>query len=155
MPDILGNTKAVVAIGLVVLVMVGILGAWRAQANRMADDFVRAVRADKVGTIPVTLTNKTWTDAELSEVEVIKLDSATGTPRSLERRIHTGGGFTVSAQQYAYQATLTDSDTGIKHVFGYQRRPEGWRYVTVHPDSAAAHIQQRVQDAERIYDQYR
>jgi len=139
-------TKGWIAAGVLVAIMGGILLSWQISAYRMAKDFSRQLRAGRVEGLPIDLRDKVWTKEELSTVEVLTLDDSYGPQRSLERLAHTRGGYTISPSHYSHQAVLTDTSTGIRHVFGHRRaEPGGWRYATVHPDSAQRHIEQRGQ----------
>ena len=142
------DNRAVVAIGSLVAVIVGLLVVWEVQANRMKADFVKALRAGRVQMSLAELRDKTWNERELATACAIKLNRRAGPQRALERLIHTRGGYTISSIQYSYQATITDLSTGIKHVFGYRRKsPGGWCWQTIHPDSAQRHIERRVKPA--------
>ena len=136
---------------LLIGVIGGILLIWQVRAGQMEVDFGQSVRAGEVEGFPMELRDKQWSERELSDVQVYRLDATYGKERALERTIHTRGDFTISNQQYSYQAMMTDADTGIKHVFGYRRRkPGGWRYVTMHPDSAMIHIEKQQQLLEKV-----
>ncbi len=148
----MGNTKAIVAIGLLGGIVVMFLLVWRVQADRMGSHFVDAMRDGTVDVGQVQLQGKVWTEAELATTVVIKLDSGYGRERSVQRSIHTGGQYTISRQQYAYQAMVTDADTGIKHVFGYRRAaPQRWQWEGVHPDSMQEHIRLRQQQVDQMH----
>ena len=130
------------------ILLVGVLGGvwayWEFLAHRMRADFVQSLRDGRVDGLPIDLRGKTWTDRELERVRVTTLDDSSGPQRSLQRYAHTGGGYTLSSLQYAYQAALTDEDTGICHLFGYWRAgPGGWRYVMIHPESIQKHLEIR------------
>jgi len=140
-----GGNKVVV-IGILVLVTGGILLHWQILAGKKKGNFVEAIRAGEVDGLPVDLRDKVWSDEELANARVIKLDDSYGPQRSIERAIHTRGEYTISSRAYSYQAIVTDTDTGIKHIFGYSRRePARWRWVTVHRDSALKRTEQRMQ----------
>ena len=124
-----------------IFVLIGVMGGlwlyWEIAARRMKPGFIEAMRSGAVTGLPITLLGKEWTKEEFSRVQIIRLDDSYGPQRSIERRLHTGGGFTISRSQYAYQATLTDNNTGTRYLFGYPRNGSGqWRYVTLRPDSA-------------------
>ncbi|MCP4646086.1 MAG: hypothetical protein GY851_36920 [bacterium] len=147
----MGDKRAIVFIGILVAIMGGTLLLWRLQGGRMAGDFVDAMRAGRVEALQVELRDKVWSEEELAATRVLKLPSGTGRERALTRSMHAAGEYTISRQMYAYQATVTDSDTGIKHLFGYRRRgPSGWCWVGIHPDSAELHIRRRAAEAERL-----
>ena len=139
------NNKVVVIL-ILVAVSGGLLLYWEILAGRKEGDFAEALRNGEVRGLPIGVRDKVWTERELSEVRAMKLDSSAGPQRSLERTIHTRGGYTLSSMMYSYQATITDSDTGIKYMFGYRRRePMGWVCEGVHPDSAQKHVEQRME----------
>jgi|GEM_PF-3880486 len=148
MADGRGANKIVV-IGILVLVTGGLLLHWQILAGKKKGDFVESMRAGEVDGVPLDLRDKVWTNEELANTRVIKLDDSYGPQRSIERTIHTRGEYTISARAYSYQATVTDNDTGVKHIFGYSRRePARWRWVVVHPDSALERAEQRMQRQE-------
>lgn len=137
-------SKGWIAAGVVVAVMGGLLLSWQISAHRMTKDFTRELRAGRVEGLPIDLGDKVWTEQEISTVEGFTLDDSYGPQRSLERLAHTRGGYTLSPSQYSHQAVITDTSTGVRHVFGHRRvEPGGWRYVTIHPDSARRHLEQR------------
>jgi len=142
-----GTGNKIAVIGILVLLTAGILLRLQCLAYKKKTDFIEAMRANEVGGMPIDLRDKVWTDDELANARVFKLDDSYGPQRSIERTLHTRGQYTLSATAYAYQATVTNDDTGVKHIFGYTRRqPARWRWVTVHPDSAIERAQQRMQD---------
>ena len=142
--------KRIVAFGILGAVFVGVFACWQLLAFRMSGDFVDALRNGSVNdTLPLDLHGKTWTEAELGTVEVIRLSQGAGKEQALQRHIHTGGGHTLSPRLYAYQATITDAATGYKHVFGYHRAEgRGWCYAELHRDSARQRVQQRLDTGE-------
>ena len=104
---------------LLIGVIGGILLIWQVRAGQMEVDFGQSVRAGEVEGFPMELRDKQWSERELSDVQVYRLDATYGKERALERTIHTRGDFTISNQQYSYQAMMTDAYTGSKHVLGY------------------------------------
>jgi len=140
----------------VILLLVGVSGGllavWKIQATHMAGNFAETVRSGQLDGLPIDLRGKTWTEEEIATVEVIKLDDSWGRERSIERSIHMRDAM-ASRAQYAYQAVMTDLDTGIRHVFGYSRRsPQRWLHVTIHRDSMEQHIQRRMQQQQEGYE---
>ena len=95
------------------------------------------------------LLGKTWSDAELSTVEVIKVVESYGTQRSIERAIHSRGQIVVPAHQFAFQGSVRDGATNIVHVFGYTRTsPSRWCWVTFDAASMQEHLNRRMQQLE-------
>ena len=117
----------------------------------MTGDFVEAMQAGRVEAFPPDLVGKEWSEEELAGAHVLKLPSGYGRQGALTRSIQTAGEYTISRQMYAYQATVTDGDTGIKHLFGLRRRGAGgWCWAGIHPDSMELHTQRRGAEAERL-----
>ena len=136
----------VIAFLALALVMGGILLKWQIQAERMEVDFAGAMRRGEVERLPIELSDKVWSDAELAAAQALTLDKGTGKERALERTIHTGMSPTIPPQTYAYQATITDSETGLKYIFGYRRLgPPRWEFVMPHADSMKKQLELRME----------
>ncbi len=142
-----GGRGPFIAIGCLIAFSVAILAVWQMQAGRMRRDFREAAAAGRLNSLPIGLRDRIWSPADLATAEVIHLDPQHGTQRASLSLLHTRGTAVISEDRYSYQATVTDTTTGIRHVFGYRRNPPGaWEYITVHPDSARQYIQQHVRD---------
>lgn len=145
------NRNTRIVIGVIVLIPVGLLVLWQVQGARLELDFVQALREGKVGTLHRDLQQKVWNDKELAEVEVIRVPEGAGKERALERHLQTAGRVFIPAHQYSYQAIISDSNTGIIHVFGYQRsEPQGWRWVTFHPSSMQQQMKRRLEQLDKM-----
>ena len=84
--------------------------------------------------MPIDLRDKEWSDAELSDIEMLRLDNSFGKERALLRAANRAGSYTVSSQLYSFQATITDSATGKRHIFGRIRRePQHWVHAAIDP----------------------
>lgn len=131
----------------VVLIMIAIsvvsAAIWKVFAIRMEEDFRRALTDSRVDSLPPDLLGKTWSAQELATVDCVKVMRSTGRHGALSRLILTFGQDYVSGRYYAYQAMITDSSTGKRHVFGYTRSaPRHWRWETVTPESMLRHLEQ-------------
>lgn len=143
--------KPLTAIGLALLVMIGLVVVWSLRGRSMRGHFVEALRSGKAAESSIQLRGKTWTDQEIATVEVIALPSDTGPQRAIARSLHDRGRSVISGTAYSFQATVEDSQTKIVHVFGYQRRePEHWRWVTIHPASMEKHLRRRMKQLESL-----
>jgi len=143
--------RAHIVILVVVLVFVLLIGTWSVLAARMRSDFVEALRNGQADQLLPELRDKVWTEDELAGVEVIKLVRSTGKQRALSRLLYQRGRDIISAQANAYQATITDSRTGLTYVFGYRRKRPGWVCETVHPDSVPRRIQLMQEEGNPIH----
>ncbi len=131
------DKRTLVIIGLLVGIPCGLLLYWEISARRMREHFVKALQAGEVDGLLLELRGKTWTAGDLASVEVIRLDSSYGKERALVRLAHEGGEAAVSRSQFSYQATITNTETGVKYVFGYPRSgSRKWRCQGLHPDTA-------------------
>lgn len=143
---------------IIVLVLGGsflfVWGLWGAQAYEMKREFIRVMLGDGAESTPPLLQNKVWTESELRDARVIRVPRSAGKQQALVREAHLRGAGIIPSRRYSFQAIVTDSDTGIKHVYGRLRARGTWVYDTVHPDSAVQYIQQR-DDAIRQYQQER
>jgi hypothetical protein len=138
------NARTLLALAAVFGLFLVIFAVWETQAYRARGEFRRVVQRGAVEALPPDLRDKTWSREELSGARVVKVARGYGKERAIGRLIHTRGDYTIPSATYAYQATLTDSATGIRHVFGRLRgKPGAWRHVGIHPDSARLHIQRR------------
>ncbi|HUW62485.1 MAG TPA: hypothetical protein VMZ06_15880 [Candidatus Bathyarchaeia archaeon] len=122
----------------------GVLGVWEAQAYSMKREFTRVMLGAGVENTPLLMQDKVWTERELRGVRVVRVPRSYGKEQALIRAAHKRGSGIITNERYSYQAVLTDSATGIKHVYGRLRnRPGVWVYDTIHPDSAVVYIDQR------------
>ena len=145
------NRKAWAAIGLIPLMMAVLVAIWTFQGASMHDVFVQALRSGNIAGPHRDLQGKQWTEEELSTAEVLKLPGDFGVERAWTREIHTRGRDVISRLQYEYQGTVRDSQTGIVHVFGFRRQtPRRWCWAAIHPSSLQQHVQQRLEQAEKL-----
>lgn len=145
------NRKAWAAIGLLALIMAVTVVIWTVQGVSMRDDFVAALRSGNVATLHRDLIGKQWTEEELSTAEVIKLPDDTGVERAWTREMHLRGRDVISRLQFEYQGTVRDNQTGIIHVFGFQRRaPRHWCWAAIHPSSHRQHLERQMEELEKM-----
>jgi len=145
------DRKALVIVGVLALAFLIPVVVWQFQGAGMRSDLVQTLRTGKVGGLPVDLQGKRWSEQELAQVEVVAVPESAGTERAISREIYERGRVLVSSHQYAYQGTIADADTGILHVFGFQRRqPRVWRWVTIHPSSHKLHIERRQEQLDEM-----
>ena len=145
------DRKALAIVGVLVLAVLIPAAVWQFQGAGMRSDFGQALRSGNVGGLPVDLQGKRWSEQELAQVEVLAVPDNAGTERAISREIYERGRVLVSSHQYAYQGTITDTSTGILHVFGFHRRePRAWRWVTIHPSSHKLHIERRQEQLDEM-----
>ena len=145
------DSRSLSIISVLVLAILVPVAVWYFQAAPMRSHFVQALRAGDIGGIPVDLQAKIWSEQELTEVEVLAVPQGAGSERAMSRVAYTRGRVLLSSQHYAYQGTISDSSTGIRHVFGLPRRePRVWRWITIHPSSAELHIQRRQEELDEL-----
>ena len=138
------NRRVLVIVLLLGGSFVGVLGVWEAQAYSMKREFIRVMLGDRVENTPPLMRDKVWTEAELGGARVVRVPRSAGMEQALVRAVHVRGSGIVTDARYSFQAAVTDSSTGIRHVYGRLRnRPGVWVYDTIHPDSAIRHIEQR------------
>jgi len=118
-------------------------GLWGAQAYEMKREFMRVMLGEGVEHAPLLLENKRWTESELRAARVIRVPRSAGKEQALVRRAHIRDAGIIPNRRYSFEAIVTDSATGIKHVYGRLRSRGVWVYDNVHPDSAELYIQQR------------
>jgi len=123
---------------------------WRLQGAYVRPEIVRALRENQVQGMPVGLWGKVWTAAELDSVVVRRIPRSYGKEQAISREIHAGGGTLLSAEQYDYQATIVDSQTGFHYVLGRARATGIWRYASLSPESAPEYIRQRQQEVDEL-----
>lgn len=145
------DRKALVIVGVLALAFLIPVVVWQFQGAGMRSDLVQALRTGNVGGLPVDLQGKRWSEQELAQVEVLAVPDSAGTERAISREIYERGRVVVSSHRYAYQGTIADANTGILHVFGFQRRqPRVWRWVTIHPSSHKLHIERRQEQLDEM-----
>ncbi len=128
-----------------------VLGVWEAQAYAMKREFIRVMLKDGAENEPVLLQDKVWTERELRGARVVRVSRSYGKEQALLRTVHELGSGIVTSDRYSYEAAVTDSATGIKHVYGRPRnRPGVWVYYMLSPDTAVKYIEQR-DEAVRQY----
>lgn len=135
-----------------VLIVGGLTLFFEVRAALMKGDFIDTIRAGQIDNIVIRIRDKVWSDAELDDVEMLSFrrQRASDT-RGVLHMLHTRGRAVLSRQQFAYQATLEDSDTGIKYVFGYGYDNQArWTWVTIHPDSLGMIVEMAEQEMERV-----
>jgi len=139
--SLLENRLAVVLV--VLAIPLASAAIWKVFAMRMEGDFQRALTGGRVDGLPPDLLGKIWSAQELATIDVVKVIRSTGRHRALSRLIHTFGQVYVSERYFAYQAMITDSSTGKRHIFGYTRSsPQRWRWEAVTPESMLLYLEQ-------------
>ncbi len=156
--DAMANKKplaAFAAIGLAFAVSFAVWAMWQVQGTSMRGDFVRALQSGKATQFNLELRDKTWSEEELSTADVIKVPTSAGKEQSLIRAVHSQGRVFLSGHEYLFQGSVRDSDTGLVHLFGFQRRdPQHWRWARYHPDSQGQHLDRRMKQLEDMKKQY-
>jgi hypothetical protein len=138
------NRRVLVVLLLLVGSFAGVLGVWEAQAYSMKREFIRVMLGAGDENAPPLIRDKVWTEGELRGARVVRVPRGYGKEQALIRAAHERRSGIVTNERYSYQAAVTDSATGIRHVYGRLRdRPGVWVYDTIHPESAGAYIEQR------------
>lgn len=141
------NRRVLVVLLLLVGSFAGVLGVWEAQAYSMKREFMRVMLGAGVENAPPLIRDKVWTAGELGGARVVRVPRSAGVEQALIREAHVRGSGIITNPRYSFQAAVTDSATGIRHVYGRLRdRPGVWVYDTIHPDSALRYIEQRTQE---------
>jgi hypothetical protein len=143
------DTRKLVVVGLIALAVLAPAGYWSARASAVRGGFLDAMRAGDVRALPMPLRDKRWTDAELDAAQVIGVPHSPGGERALSGLLYGRGRVHIAPHTYDHQATVEDTATGLRHLFGRTRAtPHAWVYVTIHPDSTQRHIELRRRQVE-------
>jgi len=143
---VMSNRRVLVVLLLLVGSFAGVLGVWEVQAYSMKREFIRVMLGEGVENAPPLMREKVWTESELRGARVVRVPRSAGMEQALVRAVHVRGSGIVTDPRYGFQAAVTDSATGIRHVYGRLRdRPGVWVYDSIHPDSTTIYIQQREQ----------
>ena len=145
------DKKKVLVIAVLALAVLGPVAVWKIQALQIRSEFVEAMRAGKVTQFPPYLWEKQWTAQDLATAKVKKVVPIRGRERALSRSIHQLGEQTLSSSSYSYQASLVDTSTGMKYLFGRARNNPGqWMWAGIHADSMDQWIEQRGAEVDAL-----
>ncbi len=138
---------------IIVLLMGGsflaVLAVWETQAYFMKREFIRVMLKEGAQQEPLLLQDKVWTERELRGARVVKVSRSYGKEQAILRTVHEWD--MLTNDRFSYMAAVTDSATGIQHLYGRPRnRPGVWQYYMLHPDTAGKYIKQR-DEAVRQY----
>ncbi len=137
---------ATVVIGVIVVVTAVV---WLGLEARMKGQFAQALRHGQVTVNQIQMQDKKWSEAEIAGAKVMKLVSERSSTHrrsvGIGRMIQSFRGFTVPGRQYTYQATVTDAETGYRHIFGY-KKGRGWEFASLHPEDSIRAAGQRMED---------
>ncbi len=140
-------SKKNIVLAVLLLIAIGALPAyWTIRAEVVRPEFVEALRSGKVEAIPLPHQAIVWSDADLATVQVTRLEDSFGRERALSRLAYERGQYTISAQQYDFQATATDLETSLQFVSGRRRSGPGagtWVWTGIHPNSMMQWIEMR------------
>ena len=140
----MGDRRVWVIVLLLVGSLFGVVGVWEVQAYSMKREFIRVMLGKGAENTPILMQDKVWTEKELRGARVVRVSRSHGKEQALVRLVHERGSGIITQDRYSYQAAVTDSETGIKHVYGRPRnRPGVWVYDMLHPSSASRYIEQR------------
>ncbi|MFC1736174.1 hypothetical protein ACFL1X_08655 [Candidatus Hydrogenedentota bacterium] len=147
MNDIFSAKGAVIVIGIALLVLVPLISGKIKEVGK-DEELAEVLRNGEIQNLHRDLQGKVWTEEELAAIEVTALAADSMRPGGIAQTVQNRNAM-IPGSQYAFEAVITDSATGKKHVFGKSRKGPGrWTWITIHIDSTREMVEKLQREQE-------